>query len=247
MKSRQSACAIHSEEIKVQIHERAVISEMEQVCARYRRLYAGAVYDVLEHLGYPNQVLSHQVAPLTPDMKLAGPAFTVKGTTSCERDEALRHRRLAAIKRMRRPCVEVRDCGTPFRLALYGELSATSAAAHGAVGALVDGGTRDTGMLISMGFPIFARYRTPVEAFGRWVMLDCEVPVLVSGELTDAVQVNPGDFIFGDFDGVMVIPKELTMQVLVECERIIGIEDNARVEFARGDDPVEVFERHKRL
>jgi 4-hydroxy-4-methyl-2-oxoglutarate aldolase len=147
---------------------------------------------------------------------------------------------------MRRPCVEVRD-STPFRLALYGELSATSAAAHGAVGALVDGGTRDTGMLISMGFPVFARYRTPIEAFGRWAMLDCEVPILVSGELTDTIQVNPADFIFGDYDGVLVIPKELTMPVLNECERIIGIEDNARIEFARGDDPVEVFERHKRL
>jgi regulator of RNase E activity RraA len=72
-------------------------SEVEQVCARYRRLYAGAVYDVLEHMGHPNQVLSHQFAPLTADMKLAGPAFTVKGTTSCERDESVRHRRLAAI------------------------------------------------------------------------------------------------------------------------------------------------------
>jgi regulator of RNase E activity RraA len=229
------------------MQESTAISNMEQICARYRRLYAGAVYDVLEHLGCPNQVLSDEFAPLTPEMKLAGPAFTVKGTTSCERDESLRHRRLAAIKRMRKPCIEVRDCGTPFRLALYGELSATTAAAHGAVGALVDGGTRDTGMLIAMGFPIFARYRTPVEAFGRWAMVDCEIPVLVSGQLTDTVLVNPGDFIFGDFDGVLVIPKAMTMKVLEECERVIGIEDDARVEFARGDDPVEVFQRHKRL
>ncbi len=65
--------------------------------------------------------------------------------------------------------------------------------------------------------------------------------------MTDTIQVNPGDFIFGDYDGVLVIPKELIMPVLDECERIIGIEDNARIEFARGDDPVEVFERHKRL
>jgi regulator of RNase E activity RraA len=59
--------------------------------------------------------------------------------------------------------------------------------------------------------------------------------------------VNPGDFLFGDFDGVLVIPKELIMDVLVECERIVGIEDQAREEFARGEDPVAVFERHKRL
>lgn len=220
---------------------------LERICERYRRLYAGAVYDVLEHLGYPNQVLSHDLAPLVPEMKLAGPAFTVKGAATCERNEELRHKRLKMIKQMRRPCVEVRECGTPSAVAIYGELSATTAAAHGAVGALVDGGTRDTCKLISMDFPVFARYRTPIEAFGRWAMLACQAPVRLSGELTDTVQVNPGDFIFGDYDGVLVIPQELTVEVLLECERIIGIEDTARVEFARGDDPVEVFERHKRL
>jgi 4-hydroxy-4-methyl-2-oxoglutarate aldolase len=221
--------------------------DLEQTCERYRQLYAGAIYDVLEHFGYPNQVLTHNLAPLVPDMKLAGPAFTVKGTTSCERNEEQRYRRLKIIKEMSRPCIEVRDCGTPFSVSLYGELSATTAAAHGAVGALVDGGARDTGKLISMGFPVFARYRTPIEAFGRWAMIDFQVPILLAGELTDTVQVNPGDFIFGDYDGVLVIPKELTEQVLLECERISGIEDDARVEFARGEDPVEVFQRHARL
>ena len=220
---------------------------LEQICKRYRQLYAGVVYDVLEHLGYPNQVLSHHFAPLATDMKVAGPAFTVKGTTSCERNQEQRYRRLKIIKEMSRPCIEVRDCGTPFLVSIYGELSATTASAHGAVGALVDGGARDCGKLISMGFPVFARYRTPIEAFGRWAMLDYQVPILLAGELTDTVQVNPGDFIFGDYDGVLVIPKDLTEQVLDECERISGIEDDARVEFARGEDPVEVFQRHARL
>jgi regulator of RNase E activity RraA len=221
--------------------------DLEQICGRYQQLYAGVVYDVLEHLGYPNQVLTRQLSPLVPDMKLAGPAFTVKGTTSCERNEEQRYRRLKAIKEMSRPCIEVRDCGTPFSVSIYGELSATTASAHGAAGALVDGGARDTGKIISMGFPVFARYRTPIEAFGRWAMSDYQVPVLLAGELTDTVQVNPGDFIFGDYDGVLVIPRDLTEKVLIECERISGIEDDARLEFARGEDPVEVFQRHERL
>jgi regulator of RNase E activity RraA len=191
--------------------------------------------------------LSHQFAPLMPDMKLVGPAFTVKGTMTCERNQELRYRRLRIIKEMPRPCIEVRDCGTPFAVSIYGELSATTASAHGAVGALIDGGTRDTGKLISMGFPVFARYRTPIEAFGRWAMLDFQVPILLAGELTSTVRVNPGDFIFADYDGALVIPKDLTQQVLVECEKISGTEDIARVEFARGEDPVEVFRRYEKL
>jgi len=221
--------------------------ETEDISKRYRKLYAGLVFDVLEHLGYSNQVLSHEITPLAPDMKLAGPAFTLKGATAADKDDSLRFRRLTALKDMARPCVEVRDRSTPYNVALYGELTATSARAHGAVGAVVDGGTRDSAMLISMGFPVFARYRTPIEAFGRSITLAHQVPILVSGELSETVVVNPGDFIFGDIDGVVVVPKDLTLEVLNEAERILGIEDAARIDFARGDDPIEVFKRHKRL
>lgn len=222
-------------------------SEMAAISERYRRLYGGLIYDVLEHFGYPHQVISHEIQPLAPDMKLAAPAFTVKGTTTCERDESRRYRRLSMIKEMTHPCIEVRDAGTPFPVALYGELSATTARAHGAVGALVDGGVRDSAHMVRMDYPVFCRYRNPVEAFGRWVMLEYQVPVLVHGETVHALQVNPGDFIFGDLDGVIVIPKDIIATVLNECERVMGIEDVAREEFARGEDPVAVFQKHKRL
>jgi regulator of RNase E activity RraA len=218
-----------------------------EICERYHALYAGLVFDVLEHLGYPNQAVSHEITGLTPTTTLIGPAFTVKGTISCEGNETARYKRLNMIKEMRSPCVEVRDRGTPFNVSVYGELSANSARAFGAVGALIDGGVRDCSKLISMDYPVFCRFRSPVEAFGRWALLDYQVPIILSGELSETVRVDPGDFIFGDFDGVLVIPKHLTLHVLEESERVMGIENLAREEFARGDDPVEVFERHKRL
>lgn len=222
--------------------------EMEGICNRYKRLYSGLIFDALEQMGLPNQALSHEIVPLLLDMKLAGPAFTMKGATTAVKDEAWRYKRLTAIREMTYPCVEVRDGGTtPFNVALYGELTATTARAHGAVGAVVDGGTRDSGMVISMGFPLFARYRSPIEAFGRVITLDHQVPILMSGELTETVVVNPGDFIFGDIDGVIIVPKDLAVPVLLEAERIAGIEDAARIDFKRGDDPLEVFKRHKRL
>lgn len=222
-------------------------SSMAEICDRYKQLYAGLIFDVLESLGYPNQVLSHELVALAPGMKIAGPAFTVKGTLTTERDAEGRQRRMKAIRDMTYPCVEVRDRGTPFNVAIYGELSATTARAHGAVGAVIDGGTRDCGHLIKMEFPVFSRYRSPVEAFGRYSWLKCQVPVLISGELTHSVVVNPGDFMFGDEDGVISIPKDLTMKVLEQCEDIKLVEDDARRDFARGDDPVEVFEKYKRL
>jgi 4-hydroxy-4-methyl-2-oxoglutarate aldolase len=223
------------------------MNEMEQICERYKKLYGGVVYDVLDHFGFPDQTLTHDFAPLSAGIKLAGPAFTVKGAMSCEKNVEGRYRRLKMIKEMSRPCIEVRDGGTPYHVAIYGELSATTAVAHGATGAIVNGGTRDCSFLNAMAFPVFTRYRTPVEAFGRWQLSDYQVPVRLDGETSDSVVVKPGDFIFGDYDGVLVVPKDFTMDVLLECERIVGIEDHAREEFARGEDPVAVFERHKRL
>ncbi len=225
----------------------AEIYNVQEVCDRYKQLYAGAVFDVLEGMGYPNQALSHELVALAPGMKLAGPAFTVKGTVTAERDTTGRSQRMKMVCSMTYPCVEVRDRGTPFNVAIYGELSATTARAHGAVGAVIDGGTRDCSHLISMAFPVFARYRSPVEAFGRYTLLKFQVPVRISGELEETVLVNPGDFIFGEEDGVIVIPKHITFKVLEECERIKGLEDQARHDFARGDDPVEVFQRYRRF
>lgn len=220
---------------------------MVEICERYKKLYAGLIFDVLESLGLPNQVLSHEIKPISPEMKVAGPAFTFKGATTAVKDETWRYRRLSAIKEMKYPCVEVRDRTTPYNVALYGELSATTAHAHGAVGAVIDGGTRDSGVLIAMGFPVFARYRCPIEAYGRVITIAHQVPILMSGELTETVVVNPGDFIFGDLDGVIVIPKALTVKVLLEAERIAGIENVARQDFKRGEDPIEVFNRYRRL
>jgi len=179
-------------------------------------------------MGYPNQALSHELTALTSGMKLAGPAFTVKGGVTAERVEADRETALQMVCSMTGPCIEVRDRATSFNVAIYGELSATTAKTHGAVGALVDGGARDSGHLIKMGFPVFSRYRSPVEAFGRYMILKFQVPIYVSGELTDTVEIKPGDFIFGEEDGVLVIPKDLILSVLHRCEGVKSLEDQAR-------------------
>lgn len=94
---------------------------------------------------------------------------------------------------------------------------------------------------------LLTRCCTPVEAFGRYKIIKCKVPVRISGEMADTIEVNPGDFIFGDFDGVLVIPKALTLQVLPECERTKELEDMVRPEFARGDDPSKVFKRYRKV
>lgn len=217
-----------------------------QIAERFKKLYTGLVYDYLDGLGLPNQALASELKPLTPNMKLAGPAFTVRGHSTVSRDPEIHKIRLLMLREMTMGCIQVRDVGKDVRCGHFGEISATAAYAAGCRGAVIDGGTRDTNYLINMGFPTFARFINPVEALGRWMIFEYNIPIILRGVLGDVV-VNPGDWMFGDNDGVIVIPKDLVMETIDECEKICDKESVSRKAMAAGEDPYEVFQKYGRF
>ena len=215
---------------------------------RYRRLYTGLVYDILDEMGLPYQALATDIRPLRPDMVIAGPAFTIQGINDPVGDEGLRERRIKLFGEMRYPCVDVRDCGYDTRVAHYGEMNAVLGRAKGVVGAIVDGGTRDSRHVLAMDFPLFCRYFSPVEAVKRWGYYRWQLPIQLRGALSATVVVRPGDFMFADIDGVLVIPQERVVEVLRKAEEHAAIEDRARAEFAApGADVEAVYARYRKL
>jgi 4-hydroxy-4-methyl-2-oxoglutarate aldolase len=116
----------------------------------------------------------------------------------------------------------------------FGELISIGMKERGAVGALVDGGIRDVRWLGHLGFPVYARYRTPVQSIGRWKVNAWQVPVTLPGATTKWVKVEPGDFVLADEDGAIVIPQAIVPKVLQESERLTDIEVKLRVELAQG-------------
>ena len=116
----------------------------------------------------------------------------------------------------------------------FGELIAIGMKERGCTGALVDGGVRDIRWIGDHGFPVFAKYRTPVQSIGRWKVTACQVPVFVRGAGASHITVQPGDFILGDDDGVIVIPADIAEKVLVEAERLTEVEKNIREELKKG-------------
>jgi 4-hydroxy-4-methyl-2-oxoglutarate aldolase len=180
-------------------------------------------------------------------MIVAGPAFTAKGTTDVTLEEARRDRVLKMWPEMKHPCVEVRDCNLDQNVTQYGELSATIARKYGAVGAVVDGGSRDSNFLLKMDFPVFSRYHNPVHAFKRWSLAEWQIPVALRGALSNIVIVNPGDFVFGDIDGVVIVPNDLIMDVLMQAEEFEAKENLSRQEFSSGKTPEEVFAKFGHL
>lgn len=220
---------------------------VEALAQRYRRLYTGLVYDILDELGLPHQALASDLRPIRPDMIVAGPAFTIQGISDPTGDPELSNKRINLFKAMSHPCVDVRDCGFDLRVAHYGEMNATLGRKYGAVGAVIDGGVRDTRHLLEMDFPVFARYHTPVEAKKRWSYFRWQVPITLRGALSATVTVNPGDFILADIDGVVVVPRHLTLEVLDKAESLMATEDRAREEFRTAEDCEVVYQKYGRL
>lgn len=224
--------------------------DINELIDGYRALYTGAVYDVLEELGLPDQALATEIRPIRDDLVVAGPAFTVKGIPDASADEGLRERRIrmfADMKAIGMPLIDVRDCSFDTQASHYGEMNATVGAMSGVIGALVDGGSRDTRFLLERDFPLMCRYFTPVEAYGRWSYYRWQEEIGLRGALSAVVKVRPGDFILGDIDGSIVIPREKVVEVLQRTQEVVRTENQARAEFSSGEDSAVVYARYGKL
>lgn len=212
-----------------------------KIADRFKRLYSALVYDTLEELGYPDQALAQSLKPLEPGMKIAGPAFTVRGSNNPSREK--KETGLEMIEALWPGCVCVFDTGNDYVAAHWGEITSTAARGQGCAGTVIDGGVRDSAYVIRMGYPVFARYQTPVEAFGRFDIVEWEKPINLAGATSQRVAIHPGDYVFGDLDGVVIVPAALTLQVLEEAEARFDTETRVREALKAGGKPLEVFRK----
>lgn len=207
--------------------------------ARLARCYTGAVHDVLRMMGHENIVLPAEIKPLVPTMRLAGPAWTVAGHVdrTRTRDETL----LAWCTLLARaPRDHVIVCQpNNHELALMGELSAQTLQARGVLGFVVDGGSRDTELVVEQGFPVFCSFLTPADIVARWVPDRYGEPITIG-----AVTVTTGDYLLGDRDGVVVVPRQLVEEVVARTEDVVATESEMRRALIAGMDPVEAFNKY---
>lgn len=209
------------------------LEEKENIRRRFLQVDTSNVADVLDVLGYLNQGLSSAFAPFPADAaKLAGWAYTIRGqmTPYPQGGDADKMKACASVS----PGEVTVWSGDGEGICYFGELIAIGMKERGCVGALIDGGIRDVRWIGVQQFPLFARYRTPVQSIGRWKVNGWQVPVSVRGAASQWVEVQPGDFILGDEDGVIVIPAALVDQVLREAEVLTEKERSIRVELQQG-------------
>jgi len=210
---------------------------------RYLKVDTATVADVLDVLGLPNQGLAPQFAPYPPAAgKMGGWAYTIRG-------KMVRYagsgdpRKMEAVDGIGRGEISVWS-GEGRGVCFFGELIALGMKRRGCAGALVDGGIRDIDWIARQRFPVYARYRTPVQSIGRWKVTAWQVPVEMPGATKKRVKVSPGDFVLADVDGVIIIPAGAAEKVLVEAERLTRREVRIRRELDRGASLAEVLARY---
>jgi 4-hydroxy-4-methyl-2-oxoglutarate aldolase len=209
------------------------------MCARFAKLYTGAVADVLDKRGLTKQVVDGRIQGLTLETRVAGPAFTCKGAPATELEPDDWELRKQFLDSLTPHCVAVVDTSGDTSAAHWGELMSTAAMGRGCTGVVLDGATRDVSLVLAMGFPVFARYRSPASSIRRWRISGFDHPVVIGGVL-----VCPGDFVLGDADGVVIVPAEIAADVLAEVESLTVTETNMRQELLEGGMFSEVFDRY---
>jgi len=205
------------------------------------KLYTAVLSDVLDELGLRNQAMRAGIRPLDESLVLAGFARTglfrdVYHVAPGHNPYELEIRILDDLKPNE---VVAFGCGASGRIAPWGELLTTAARARGAVGAVTDGLVRDVRGIRSVKFPVFHGGIAPLDSKGRGEVTAIDVPIECGG-----VRIEPGDLIFGDVDGVVVVPRRVEEETLKRAFDKVASENKTRDELLNGAKLKEVFERH---
>ena len=205
------------------------------------KLFVSVLSDCLDAVGVMNQALPSRIRPLDEACVMIGRARTAAFMEVYHHDAGSNPYELeiALVDSLQPDDIPVFACSNPARVAPWGELLSTAARARGAAGALMDGCTRDVRAIKAMAFPVFHGGIGPLDSKGRGRIMAVDVPIECAG-----VRVEPGDLVFGDADGVVVIPKRVEAQVLqLAMEKVAGERDTLR-DLQRGDKLGDVFARY---
>jgi regulator of RNase E activity RraA len=212
-----------------------------------RELFVAVVGDVMDKLNLQHQFLPPEIQPLRLDMVVIGRAmpvlsvdvFAEKITGSANKLMAKPFGlMLEALDDLKPEEIYVNTGSSP-RNALWGELMSTRAIKLGAAGAIVNGYSRDTNGIFKLNFPTFSMGRYAQDSAPRYKVVDFRIPIEIG-----AVRVNPGDILYGDIDGVCIIPRAVEEEVFTKALEKARGEKLVRKAIENGMSGVEAFEKY---
>ena len=204
-----------------------------------QELYAAVISDALDAAGHREQTLRHTIRPLYPDAVVVGRAMPVLCVDVYEMPDEPYQQEIAAVDSLKQNDIFVCSTNQSTRNCIWGELLSTAARARGARGAIIEGFIRDARQIIEMQFPVFMTGLSPVDSYGRGDVVAYNVPIECGG-----VTVNPGDIVFGDIDGVVVIPQGVEVEAIEAALAKVSGENRTRDELRAGATLREVYDKY---
>jgi 4-hydroxy-4-methyl-2-oxoglutarate aldolase len=206
-------------------------------------LYVAAVCDILDSLGFREQAMHQRLRPLLPDIRQCGFVGRARTVRWMEIDYVVEDDpyglEIEAVDALRPGDVIVHSTDHAGSNAPWGELMSTAAMARGAVGCICDSQIRDCVRIIEMGFPVYYAGIRPLDSMGRGKVMAYDVPIRC-GE----VLVHPGELIFADYDGIVVVPQAVEEEVLRLAQEIVHKESLTRGELLQGKTLREVYDKY---
>ncbi|MEY4447261.1 MAG: hypothetical protein RLZZ433_276 [Pseudomonadota bacterium] len=207
---------------------------------RLHACHSSVVHDVMKDMGLALRVLPRTIVGLERTMKAAGPVFTVRGRPDPTLDKHTSLYEWAGLL-SRAPTGHVVVCQPQDDTrALFGGLSAEALALKNVRGYIVDGGCRDVQAIADQGFPVFARYATPIDIVCAWRAEAFEQPVAIGGQ-----QVLPDDYVLADRDGIILIDAKNVEAVIAAAEKKMATEGDMVRAIRAGEDPQAAYERYR--
>jgi 4-hydroxy-4-methyl-2-oxoglutarate aldolase len=207
------------------------------------KLYVAVVCDVLDTLGYRDQAMHQRVRPLLSGVTTCGFVGRARTLRWMETDYVVEEdpygSEIEAVDSLQPGNVVVHSSDPVGTCAPWGELMTTVAVRNGAVGCVCDGMIRDAKRIIEMGFPVYCAGFRPLDSKGRARVMAYDVPVKC-GE----VIVRPGDIVFADYDGVVVIPREVEPEAIRLALEKVGKENTTRQELREGKTLRDVYDKY---
>ncbi|MDF3057854.1 MAG: Dimethylmenaquinone methyltransferase [Rariglobus sp.] len=187
---------------------------VKELLSRYEQLYTGAISDVLREFALLDQALPGHLKPLRPERTVAGLAFTVKSAPNVKITGEMTFR-TQMLTELKGDSLVVWDTSGDEKATLWGGVMTATATGLGVKGAVIDGGIRDTHQILEKDFPVFYKHRIPNGSLGRCLITHYQIPIKIGD-----VVIRPGDVVMGDIDGVVVVPRDIAMDVLVRAEEM---------------------------
>lgn len=169
------------------------------------QLYSAVIADTLDSFGYHNQIVRPGLEALDPSLFLCGFARVGLYMPVYHDDEHMRvyEKEIALVDSLCPGDVAVLVCHGNQRISPWGELLSERSVRLGAAACLTDGCVRDSRQIKELGFPVYASGTNPADTKYRGKMMMSDVPGEIGG-----VSVSRGDLVFGDPDGIVIVPSD---------------------------------------